>query len=357
MSTPLELCYLLEDTPLFGGVKVVLQQANLLAQRGHRVVVVSKGARPTWFPLSTEFRQVPVFDAAHVAPADVTIASYWTTLEPAVALTADHGRGAVMHYCQGFEGIYTHNTQDHAAIRHAYQLPVPAMVVSPHLQELLERDFARPARWIPQPLEPFWRPRAASWWLQGWMRRQPRKPARILVTSPFEIDWKGVRTALKAVGLLRAQGVELQLVRLSQWPLSDAERELVEPDEFHCHLVPEEAAAIVRSCDLLLAASWEQEGFGLGVLEAGVSGVPAVASDISAFRGFAHDSAILVPFDSPEAFADAAQKVLTQPSLWRSLRGGGLRLGRQFNERASAQAAEAALRWAASGDWRSTDQR
>lgn len=353
MSAPLALCYLLEDTPLFGGVKVILQQANLLSRRGHKVVVVSKGVRPSWFPLSTEFRQVPVFDAAHVPAADVTVASYWTTLEPAVALVADHRRGEVMHYCQGFEGIYTHNSDDHAAIRRAYQQPVPAMVVSPHLGELLDREFGRSARWIPQPLEPFWHPERPAWW----PRWRPNKPARVLVTSPFEIDWKGVRTALEAVGVLRARGLEFQLVRLSQWPLSDAERAMVEPDEFHCHLVPEEAAAVVRSCDLLLAASWEQEGFGLGVLEAGVSGVPAVASDISAFRGFACGNAVLVPFDSSTAFADAAQEVLDQPRRWRSLRRGGLRLARQFNERASAEAAEAALRWAASGAWRSAARR
>ena len=40
--------YLLADTPLFGGTKVALHQANLLSRRGHAVTVVTPGERPDW---------------------------------------------------------------------------------------------------------------------------------------------------------------------------------------------------------------------------------------------------------------------------------------------------------------------
>ena len=49
----LRIAYLLESTEVSGGVKVVLQQAEALARRGHRVAGrVSPGAQPGWFPLS-----------------------------------------------------------------------------------------------------------------------------------------------------------------------------------------------------------------------------------------------------------------------------------------------------------------
>lgn len=338
-ESPLRIVYLLEDTPLFGGVKVVLQQADLMARRGHRVTIVSPGEAPSWFPLAAQFQRTTGLDPAEIPEADVVVASYWTTIRRAL----EAGRGEVVHYCQGFEGGYTHNTAEHAEIEEAYGTPVPAMVVASHLGKLLRDRFGRPSRVVAQPLEPYWRARP---------RWRPRGRPRVLVTSPFEIDWKGVATALQAVGRLREGGSSCRLVRLSQWPLSAAEREVLEPDEFHEHLPPHEVPALFRSCDLLLAASWEQEGFGLPVLEAMACGVPAVVSDIRCFRDWAGSAARLVPFDDPQAFAAAAAEILGNPGLWRQLRRAGRRLARQYGQEQSARDAEEALRWVASGAWR-----
>ena len=336
---PLKIAYLLEDTPLFGGVKVVLRQADLLARRGHQVTVTSPGAPPSWMSIAAEFRHTTGLEPTDLPVADVTVASYWTTIRRALAAR----QGQAVHYCQGFEGCYTHNVAEHAAIEEAYGSPVPAMVVAPHLGRILEERFRRPSRVVPQPLEPFWRPR---------LRRRPARRPRVLVTSPFEIDWKGVSTSLRAVRELRHGGLDCELVRLSQWPLSEAERAVLQPDEFHEHLPPHRVPEIVAGCDLLLAASWEQEGFGLPVLEAMASGVPVVASDIACFRDFAATAARLVPFDQPDAFAAAAREVLADPVIWRRMRRAGRSVARNYREARSARAAEKVLYWVASGSWR-----
>jgi glycosyltransferase involved in cell wall biosynthesis len=336
---PLSVVYLLEDTTLFGGVKIVLHQAELMARRGHEITVVSKGERPRWFPLKTGFRQVPAFEPRHLPQADVTVATFWTTIRAAAAVTS--GVGA--HYCQGFEGAFRHNVDDHAAIIEAYELPIPCLALSPHLAVMVKERFGRPARVVPPALAPYWRPR--------W-RRRPHRIPRVLVPNPFEIEWKGVPTALSAMALLRSQGFSCRLLRLSQWPLSDAERAMLEPDEFHHHLNPPEVAALLRNADLMLAPSWEDEGFGLPVLEAMACGLPVVASDISAFRAFAGTAAVLVPPDRPEAIAEAARAILADPPRWRAMRRRGLEAARRFSEERVAEAAEEALYWVAEGRWR-----
>ena len=338
----LRINYFLEDTALFGGVKVVFHHADLLRRVGHRVRVVSRGPRPEWYPTDEGFCRVPDFSPAHVPDADLHVATFWTTLEAAVAQPS----GQAVHFCQGFEAALEHNRDEHPRIIEAYSRIVPTWAVSPHLADLNRERFHRPVNIVPPALEPFWMPQH---------REAPGREPRVLVAHPFEFYMKGVDTALEAVGLLRTRGVDLALVRLSQWPLTESERKLVQPDEFHHHIKPSDVAFLLGGCDLLLAPSWPSEGFGLAVLEAMACGLPVVASKIPSHESFAEGAVEMVPVKDADALAVAAQRILLDDNEWRAFRRLGLERARDFSEEKVAVILDQAAQWVASGRWKTRE--
>ncbi|MGC8917627.1 MAG: glycosyltransferase [Thermoanaerobaculum sp.] len=325
--------FLLEGTGVYGGVKVVFQQAELLEKQGFQVTVAGKEPAPNWFPVRVPYRYVPSFDPVFLPEADLTVATFWTTLEPALRLPW----GKKVHYCQGFEGNYVEAGPHLDEIMATYRLPMPAWVVSPHLGELVTHRFGRPTFLLTPPLDPLFAP--SPW------KRRPRNPPRILVTGPFHFRWKGVKVALEAIRILRKEGFNCELWRVSPSPLSEDEARYLVADRFFHGLPSAKVARIVRQCDVLLATSLE-EGFGLPVLESLASGVPVIASDIPAFRFVGGDAVRYVtPGDAKETARSVLDLFRSAPS-WDAYRRAGLQRAGFFSASSVGPRLREAVRWA-----------
>ena len=331
----MRIAYVLPHPELNGGNKVIFQHIALLRENGDEVTVLAEGPKPDWTPIAATYQDYAAAPP-RLTDQDLVIATYWTTLELARRLAA----GPVAHFCQGYEGGLAHLAPVLPQIEAAYAQKIPALTVSPHLGELLRTRFGRESRVVPPPLDPLFHPAWAPW------RRRARRRPWIAVPGIFAAEVKGVPTALEAINRLRAEGLPCRVLRCSVLPLEAEERALLAPDLFLSGVPPRTIARALRRCDLLFLPSRPEEGFGLPLLEAMVSGVPAVASRIPSTVHIADGAATLVPVGDAVAFAAAARELLTDPGAWRRARFQGRRTASRFRAELVAPQLVEAVRWA-----------
>jgi glycosyltransferase involved in cell wall biosynthesis len=139
--------------------------------------------------------------------------------------------------------------------------------------------------------------------------------ARILLSTSRLVEQKGIDVAVRALPSLPGDTV---LVVLGEGPerpeLERLARELgVEARLFLPGRVPDVAAWLARASAYVHPARWE--GFGLGVLEAMLAGLPVVTSDVSSLPELVGDAGLLVAPDDPAALAAAVGDALRRPEL------------------------------------------
>jgi glycosyltransferase involved in cell wall biosynthesis len=289
----LRVAYLLESTELSGGVKVVFLQAEALARRGHHVTVVSPGARPGWFELSqAHFERSAFADSTALARAPVRVATFWTTVAPALAGAA----GPVFHLCQGYEGDFSFYAAARPEIERAYRAPTAKLTVSETLARRLDEKGFGPATNVGQAFE-------ADGFFPAPQRRASDPPC-VLLVGPYEADVKGIAIALAGLAVWRRRGGRFRLRRVSPLPAGEAERAWGLADEYHHLLPPDRMPYAYRASDLFIGPSRPAEGFGLPALEALACGLPCLLSDTPGHREIAGDAAWYFADGDPDAVAE-----------------------------------------------------
>jgi glycosyltransferase involved in cell wall biosynthesis len=309
----MKIAYLLESTGFFGGVKVVLQQADALARRGHRVTVVSPEPAPEWFVLArARFERSSYRDSAALSEADVRVATFYRT----VPVALEGARGPVFHLSQGYEGGFDYYRQ--AGLRdeidRVYRLSTGKLAISSALARRLESLGFGAVTDVGQTFDP-------SEFSPG-PERPANDPPVVLVVGALEVESKGVDVALRGLAESRRRGGRFRVRRISYAPPGPRERELAVGDEYHTRLPPQRMPFAYRSSELFVAASRSEEGFGLPALEALASGIPCLLSDVPGHREIGGAAASYFDDGDPLALAAALPPMLTPEARARARRSG-----------------------------------
>ncbi len=178
------------------------------------------------------------------------------------------------------------------------------------------------------------RPRHASqveWTLGTMARFRPRKGMEVLLRAVAILKEEGLPIRLRAVGNFETSHYENQIKALAE---GFDVTELVDWVDF-----PQEVDSELANMDLLVLPSLFGEGLPAVVLDAMAAGVPVVASRVEGVTEAIRDGqdGLLAEPDNPRDLAAVIRRVVTGQVQWKKLRASALRRHtEQFSGRAMA---------------------
>ncbi len=313
----MKICYLLVSTNLFGGVKIVFDQARALRQRGHEVKIRALKGDHTWYPYPVQVEYVEKldqgFEQGHTP--DVVICTYWTTVRPGLNLNSP----LTLHLCQGYEGNFPELANYRTEIENVYKIPIPKITIGEWISAQLDQILGQglfSIHCVGQIVDTgLFRPKKLN--LEPFLSffKKEKKNPNILLVGDHEISCKGISNGLQAVSILRKRGIGVNLIRVALASFYKQESATTLINEYFTKISPIQMASIYKKTQIFLAPTLKQEGFGLPFAEALACGVPAVATKIPSYLSFDQkkDYALFVEENDPEGMADAVSSLLQDP--------------------------------------------
>jgi glycosyltransferase involved in cell wall biosynthesis len=336
----MRITFLLGGIELGGGVKLVLEFANRLQDKGHHVSVVypiiplrngakwyslrkaawqvlgslenlKRGNRVCWFSFRAKLLRVPTLSQRFIPDADIVIATEWNTAYYVASYI--NKKGVKFHLIQHHE-IWGGPKK---MVENVYSLRTRKLVVSTWLKRLLENDYSVTADIL-----------FPGVYFDMFFPEKSRTYGgkRVLMAYRRE-KWKGIDDGLKAWEIVKKAVPDAQLVMFGVHKGIN----IPEYVEFHKFPSDEELRAIYNSCDVFLFPS-HTEGLPAPPKEAMACGCALVSTKIDAAIDYAvsGETALLSPVGDYNALARNVITLLEDQEKLKQIAKNGLNFIRRF---------------------------
>jgi len=337
----LRVRYVTEDTIVAGGHRVVFEQLNGLAARGHDVELWTLGTQPRWFDLRCPVRTFSDYEEleAALAPVDaLKVATWWPTALPVWRASVVHG--IPVYLVQDIEtSYYPDAPQARHRVLDTYRPEFRYLATSEWIREQLA-ELGFEAELTPPGLDlNTFRP----------LPETPRRDALVLALGRSN-PLKNLPLTLQAWRRLPAPRPELCLFGSEpQLAGEPGVRYVTDPTDAEVNALMAQATTFVQTST--------HEGFCLPALEAMAAGAPVVCTDAHGNRDFCRDGEnCLMPASDAGAVSSALRLILGDAVLRDSLSAAGQATAAQYGWAARIDALEHHLRaFAEPRDVRATD--
>jgi L-malate glycosyltransferase len=319
----MKLLFVIANTRLTGGNKILFELINRLVEIGHFVDVAfyyTPGQQPDWLTLNGSIILAQPWKTILQQPYEYVILSH-AFLMPVIL--PDIGDTCPVYFSQAYEGFcygdtYEELMEESPVLQSILQIPIPMISVSQSLQQLLQNRAGRESFYLPLAIDKSrFYPRR---------RTSSVEPKRILMVGSYLEPVKGMSVGFKALKHLQSN-FEIQLVLITQeYARRDLLTTLPYPVEIHDNPPQESIPDIYASVHAYCCPSF-YETFPLPPLEAFACGVPVVSTCNDGVMNYAEPgiNLLLAQCNDSLDLARQLKQVLLDESLAERLRQGGFK--------------------------------
>ncbi|MFS0836301.1 glycosyltransferase family 4 protein [Paenibacillus sp. 1P03SA] len=321
----LHIVFVMNQVGIWGGVKIVFEQANRLIEKGFRITILSRHPFPEWFPLQAEYIQIPYgLDLGQGIPlCDLIVATYYDHIYECVQT----GIAPVVYFEQGDKHLFEpEKLEEEQSLFIQKQLNYAdrILTVSNQAHKLLNDLYHCDSTVIHNGID------SATFTPEGSI--PDRKRPYLLMMGNEQIAFKGIHDVWEAYLLSSTIRANYDLIWITPVEPQPSIKEKAWITEVYVNPTQQEIAELYRGAALFVSGS-HYESFSLPVIEAMACGCPVVSTRNQGVLEYAEEGTniLLAEIRDPESLSVQLTYLLENPLLREKQIVKGLETAARFS--------------------------
>ena len=317
----IHIVYLMVWTKVCGGSKIILEYANKLSKRGHKITLISYDNKPNWFELDDriEFIQVEENEKIenNIPACDLIIATSWKNIYSAIKSNI----APVSFFEQGGSHIFDIDGLSEIkfkTVKSRFDLLSFIHTVSSYTKDEIRKVYGKESEVICNAInENIFFPRTNF--------EKNNDITEITIIGSENFKFKNINESLEAIRILKKK-FNINLNWISQdTPKQNPENAIVNPKQI-------EIGNILRKTDIFLCNS-EYESFCLPALEAMSCGACVITTDNGGIRDFVINdyNALIIEKHNQKDLIQKIEYLINNPEQRIKLQENGVITSKEFS--------------------------
>ncbi len=274
----LHITYVMTWTGICGGSKIILEHANRLTQKGHKITLISHDNKPEWFQLNKniEFIQVPWEEilCKKIPFCDVIVATYWREIYECI----EQRIAPVIYFEQGDYHLFDLQKLDNRKfkyIKKQFETVQFMYTVSNFARGKIKTIYNKESKVIPNAVD------KSIFYPKN--NKTKNADTSVAIIGSEKSTFKNIDDIINAVNILRNEDYKIKLKWITpDKPERNKIQAIINPPQI-------EIGNILRNSDIYICASM-YESFCLPVLEAMTCGVAIITTNNGGNMDFVIDN-------------------------------------------------------------------
>ncbi|MBR2289255.1 MAG: histidine phosphatase family protein [Clostridia bacterium] len=318
----LHIVYLMVWTKVCGGSKIILEYANRLAAREHRITLISYDEYPNWFELNenVSFVQVPENSEQEdwIPDCDIIVSTSWKNIYQAI-----HSKKApVVFFEQGGSHIFdieNLSKEKYEAVRDRFKLLKYIYTVSSFAKDKIKEHYHKDSEVICNAID------SSVFYYDSNLEKDKSK-INITIIGSEKFKFKNIDESLEAIRIIQNKYKNIELNWISQdIPEKNKEKAIVNPK-------PTQIGDILRKTDIFICNS-EYESFCLPALEAMTCGAAVMTTDNGGIRDFVknEENALIIEKHNINDIVNKIEYLIENTPFREKISRNGIETSKKFD--------------------------